>query len=58
MQHRLKPPRGAAGAQVIPAKLFHEFFLSMDDSRPFSDAGFGGISLSTFTAPLESTLRR
>jgi hypothetical protein len=50
----LKPPSGAARAQIIPAEFFHEFFLAVDDLQPALHFGFGWIALPALTAALES----
>jgi hypothetical protein len=40
MQHFLKPTAGAARAGIIPAELFDEFLVVMDDSEAALDASF------------------
>ncbi len=39
-QQRLKPAPGAAWTQVIAPKFLHEFFFSVDHSRPALHFGF------------------
>ena len=33
---------GTAGAEIVPAELFDEFLVAVDDSHALSDLGFGG----------------
>jgi len=54
----LKPPSGAARAQIIPAEFFNEFFLAVDDLQPALHFGFGWIALPALTAALESSVVR
>jgi hypothetical protein len=54
----LKPPSGAARAEIIPAEFFHEFFLAVDDLQSALHFGFGWITLPALTTALESGVVR
>jgi hypothetical protein len=52
----LKPASGSARAEVTPTEFLREFPFAVNDLLAAFDAGFGRISLSTFTAALERRL--
>lgn len=43
----MKTPRGAAGAEVIPAELFEELLVAVDDAQALADLGLRGVSPSS-----------
>jgi hypothetical protein len=54
MQHFLKTPPGAAGAGVVSAEFFEQFFVAVDDPEAALDAGFGGVAFPAFAAYFKS----
>ena len=56
-QQRLKRPPGTAGAKVVAAQFFHEFFMAAHDPLAFLDAAFGGETFTAFAGDLERTWR-
>ena len=57
-QRRLKAAAGAAGAQVVAAEFFDEFFFAVDHARAALHFGLGRIALAALTAALESRVDR
>ena len=53
-----KPARRPAGAWIIPAELFVQFFFSMDNADTALYAGFGRITEPAFAHDLKSGVGR
>ena len=54
MQQVLKPPFGAAWAQIVAAELFDQLDIAMDDAPSTLDVGFRGERLPPLTRDAES----
>jgi hypothetical protein len=52
-QHFLKAPARAAGAQILPAKLFEKLLVLVNDAKTAFDASFGRMPFTALTASLE-----
>jgi hypothetical protein len=50
----LEPARGPAGTRIIPAELFAQLLMTVDNADTAFDAGFGRITRPAFAHGLKS----
>jgi hypothetical protein len=55
MQHFLKTPPGAAGAEVVAAEFLEQLFVAVDDPLAAFDARLGRVALAAFAAHFKSS---